>query len=278
MSSVKQLIVNADDFGFSAGVTDGILHAHHRGILTSTTLMTTMPDRDRAIDLAKSTPTLGVGIHLCLTQGTPLTSCHKLLNAAGQFPRALPTLARRLLSRLARQQAADEFSAQIDYARHRGLAITHLDSHKHIYHLPMLQEIILLVAERHAIPRIRAAREIRLPGQPGPSTPYSVLAHFARRLALRAQARGIATPDWFYGLASTGRTTSAVWMALLNHLPDGVGEVMIHPGYQTDLTAAETRLLESRVVELNALTDPAVRAAVDRAQVQLVHFGQLPPP
>ena len=64
-----QLIINADDFGFSPGITDGILHAHKTGILTSTTLMSTMPDRDRAIELAKTTPTLGVGIHLCLTQG-----------------------------------------------------------------------------------------------------------------------------------------------------------------------------------------------------------------
>src|SRR5438477_10950552 len=94
----RRLIVNADDFGFSPAVTDGILRCFHEGILTSTTLMTTMPDRERAIALAKpfapdnaqpGRRTLGIGIHLCLTQGTPLTPCRGILNPDGTFPRSL---------------------------------------------------------------------------------------------------------------------------------------------------------------------------------------------
>src|SRR4051812_13345469 len=97
-----RLIINADDFGFSPGVTDGILHAHARGVLTSTTLMTTMPDCDRAIDLAGAYGRLGVGIHLSLTQGKPRTHCRRILSREGEFFRSLPRLFLKLRSAAAR--------------------------------------------------------------------------------------------------------------------------------------------------------------------------------
>ena len=86
---------------------------------------------------------LGVGIHLSLTQGISLTRCHRILNPDRSFPRSVAALARRLRSRLARQQAAEEWAAQIDYAIARGIKPTHLDSHKHVHHLPMLHEVVL---------------------------------------------------------------------------------------------------------------------------------------
>jgi predicted glycoside hydrolase/deacetylase ChbG (UPF0249 family) len=276
-----QLIVNADDFGFSIAVTDGILHAHNHGILTSTTLMTTMPDRDRAIDLAGRHPRLGVGIHLSLTQGTPLTACRRLLTKAhGTFHRSLPKLFWTLRHPDARKQARDELTAQIDYALKRGLTPTHVDSHKHVCHLPLLHRPLIAACQATGIRWMRAAREVRIPGAPAPSPPYRLLSRFAATLAARATAAGLHTTDWFFGLAATGRTDSAVWLALAAHLPAGMGEVMVHPGYVAGLTPADTRLLGQRLTELNGLCDPAVREALVRTHAALTPFpgpGSSPP-
>src|SRR5690242_9691793 len=134
----KRLVVNADDLGFSVGVTDGILRSHREGILTSATLMATMPDRERAVDLSGQLPGLGVGVHLCLTQGKPLTKCTRIAGGDGQLVRSVPRLFWKLKSKEARQQAEEELVAQIEWAKARGVKITHVDSHKHVTHWPGL--------------------------------------------------------------------------------------------------------------------------------------------
>lgn len=262
--SQTTLIINADDFGFSTGITDGILESHRAGILTSTTWMATMPDAARGAQLARACPTLGIGIHLCLTQGTP---CAKNLSAltdtTGQFP---PTAARLLLkisrSRRALADCEVEWSAQVEKALAAGLRPTHLDSHKHVHHWPSLALIALRVADRFKIPAVRAAREIPIPGVRQPWA-YRGLPWLGQRLAHRAAAAGIGVTDWFFGLSTTGATDLTVWRRLIENCPPGVGEVMVHPGYSSGLTGRETRLLTQRTVEQQALCDPAVKAAMD---------------
>jgi predicted glycoside hydrolase/deacetylase ChbG (UPF0249 family) len=269
------LIINADDFGFSRRVTDGILESHLRGILTSTTLMTTMPDRDRAIDLAGQTSGLGVGIHLSLTQGAPLTACRRLLSKAhGTFYRSLPRLIWCLRKRAARQEAETELAAQIGYARARGLSPTHVDSHKHVCHLPSLHDAFIGACKAQGIRWVRTAREGRIPGMPSLSPSYRVLAHYARVLAVRAAEAELLTTDWFFGLATTGRTDVAAWRAIAAHAPPSLGEVMVHPGFSDDITAAETRLLGEREVEMKALCDADIREALRARGISLIHFGQ----
>jgi chitin disaccharide deacetylase len=272
----KRLIVNADDLGYSIGVTDGILHAHKHGILTSATLMTTMPDCDRAIEISKSTPMLGVGIHLCLTEGISRSKLKGggLLDAAGKFPRRVPKLALRLTSRKARQDAKDEWRAQIEYALQRGIKPTHLDSHKHIHHLPQLAPIVVELAQQFQIRFIRCANEAPLISAGG-GAGYRVLSMLARRLKKRLVGTSVGTTDWFFGLATTGRTDSAIWREIMPKLPEGVGEVMVHPGDPVGLTAADTRLLAERTLEQNALCDPTVRQAVQDAGIELTHYGKL---
>ncbi|MGC8624115.1 MAG: carbohydrate deacetylase [Phycisphaerae bacterium] len=274
---IKQLIINADDFGFSRSVTDGILYAHSAGILTSTTLMTTMPDCDRALDLVQSHPTLGVGIHLSLTQGTPRYGRMKyLVSADGQFPRQVRPLLQRLsLYRKARAEAKAEWAAQIEYALRRHLQPTHLDSHKHIHHWPALAEIAMDLAGEYHIHYLRCADEMNLVGAPGLSPGYRALRFLARRLKRRVTGSSLRTTDWFYGLAATGQFSSQTWLQLLALLPAGIGEVMVHPGYADDLDASRTRLTTQRRCELDALCDPAVVKQAGAVEIQRVHFGQI---
>jgi predicted glycoside hydrolase/deacetylase ChbG (UPF0249 family) len=278
---IKRLIINADDFGFSRSVTDGILHAHRAGILTSTTLMATMPDCDRALEMAQSNPSLGVGIHLCLTQGSPRSGkLRYLVSGDNRFPRKIWQLLRRIeLNRGALDEAKAEWAAQIEYALKHAITPTHLDSHKHIHHWPALSRIATDLARQYHIARIRSADEINVRGTPRLSAGYRALRLLARKLKSRCAQSEVRTTDWFFGLAATGKFSAAVWHHLLAQLPAGTGEVMVHPGYFADLDTGSTRLTTQRQLELDALCDSAVIAAVGQyaadAKIQRIHFGQL---
>ncbi len=273
----RNLIVNADDFGFSVGVTNGILQAHQAGILTSATLMTTMPDAQRAIQLAQQNHRLGVGIHLCLTQGTPLAGMDgPLFSPRGVFPSRMTQLLWRLTrDKSVLRQVRREWESQINFAISRGLQPTHLDSHKHIHHWPPLGEIAMDLARHFNIRHIRCAREQTIPGVARPAMEYRMLSRMAKALASHVNQAGLTTTDWFFGLAATGRFSADVWRLLLNHLPPGTGEVMVHPGRPDGLKRSMTRLLAERQLELDALCDPAIKRLIQNNSIRLVHFGQL---
>lgn len=269
------LIINADDFGFSPGITDGIVAAHRQGILTSTTLMTNMPDAPRAITLAGENPGLGVGIHLGLTQGRPITrNLRSLVDGGGNFCRGLPSvLAKASISHRARREVHREWAAQIEFALAHKLIPTHLDSHKHIHHWPPLAKITLELSRSYSIGFIRCAREVPIPGYR--ITPaYAILARLAAGLQRQILAAGLHTSDWFFGLSATGNMSTQTWLTLLQHLPPGIGEVMVHPGNPVGLCRHDTRLLAQRALEQHALVDPAVKARCSALGVKLVHYGR----
>ena len=113
----RRLIVNADDFGLSPGVTRGIVHAFRNGVLTSTTMLVNMPHFDDAVEAARANPELGVGVHLTLLWGRPVLAPERvpsLVEPDGTFPRTLGTLARRYyLGRLSAHEITLEIEAQI---------------------------------------------------------------------------------------------------------------------------------------------------------------------
>jgi predicted glycoside hydrolase/deacetylase ChbG (UPF0249 family) len=275
------IIVNADDFGFSPGVTDAIIDCHHRGILTSTTLMCTMPDAARAASLAAAVPNLGVGIHLCLTQGTPLSKMVRVLakpsgmGLPSVLDQSVPQLIRKLqFSKEARNEARCEWRAQIEFAMGLGLKPTHLDSHKHIHHWPVLQDIAIELAREYNIPAIRCARETRL-GIIRSGLGYRLLVTLAYQLAKKLARAGLQTTDWFYGLAATGAFSEQHWLAILDRLPSGKGEIMIHPGQAEGLPANSTRLVAEREIEWQGATSRAVRQGITDRKIPLGTFAGL---
>src|SRR6476661_1567370 len=86
---------------------------------------------------------MGVGVHLCLTQGVPLTKCSRILGREGQLVRSVPRLFWKLKSKAARREAEEEMVAQIEWAKGRGVKVTHVDSHKHVVHLPALHGAVV---------------------------------------------------------------------------------------------------------------------------------------
>jgi predicted glycoside hydrolase/deacetylase ChbG (UPF0249 family) len=240
--SNKRLIVNADDFGFTRDVNEGIVEAHRNGILTSTTIMATGGAFDHAVALARQTPSLDIGVHLVLV-GEP------------RFPETPAQLALAVARR--RIRIYEELDAQIRRVFDTGLHPTHLDSHKHTHILPPVLGAIARLSAEHAIPWVR--RPMNLPLLTG-----------------RLRRNGCRVTDRFEGFRYTGHLGTTELVAFLDTVREGVTEFMCHPGYCTDeLRAAPTRLKESRQRELEALTSPEVRKAVARAGIVLSTFREL---
>lgn len=287
---MKQLVVNADDFGMADSINGGILEAHRRGVVTSATLLANGAAFERAVAMTKTTPRLGVGVHLNLTQGRPIsdpTSVGSLVNEKGEFFCQPPALLRGVISgRLRLAEVEREFSAQIEKVRATGIAITHLDGHKHVHMLPGIFPIVVRLAKSYGIAGVRWATE-RPPSlwallrRNGHATATIVKQHVqSRTLALismgaRARLRqaGLRFPMHFYGITQTGFLDHEELGALLRNLPEGTSELMCHPGYADPAMDAEpTRLRAERQRELEALTRPETLQLVARLGIYLIDY------
>ncbi|MDX2152239.1 MAG: ChbG/HpnK family deacetylase [Bryobacteraceae bacterium] len=270
----RVLIVNADDFGFTRDVNAGIIEAHREGILTATTLMANGRAFEDAVRLAKETPALDVGCHLVLVGG------HSLLDPGRRFPGSVGELLRAVATK--RLDAYRELGAQVEKVLQAGLRPVHLDTHKHTHLFPPVLSAVARLSEEYGIPWVRRPFDLPLAVPPG-EIPWTtravsgclgfVRAHFHRVLG----RHGCRTTDHFAGFQLTGRFDGASLARLIEALPEGTTEFMCHPGHCTaELRGARTRLRESREEELRALKAPEVREAVQRANVRLARFSELP--
>lgn len=277
----RRLIVNADDFGWSEGVSAGILRAHREGIVSSTTLMVNMPTAEKAVELLSSAKALGVGVHLNLCQGPPLTEAAReaLAGPDGRMEYKAGQLARRYLAcGRVRRAVAEELEAQILWARQHGLAITHLDSHRHVHAFPPIFSLVCRLAERYKVAWIRWPVE-RLAGQalPGEARGQRSVVRQLRMMmllnGLRLRRPGRA--DAFFGIGATGFLDSQLLRSILRCVPRGLSELMVHPGLMDSAGATGTRLVASREAELAALCDPQVRLELETQGIELTHYGTL---
>ena len=268
----KQLVVNADDFGFTPDVNQGIVEAHRRGILTAATLMANGEAFDDAVRLARETPSLDIGCHLVLVGGRSLVSGD-----------ALPLTTGRLLAGLAvrRIRPYEELRPQIQRILEAGIRPSHLDTHKHTHLAPPVLEAVARLAEEFGIRWVRRPFDFPM-GALGATVPGKVrfasrAAGLVRRRFHRALERhGCRTTDHFAGFQITGRFQTAELVKLLGALPEGSTELMCHPGHCGEaLRGARTRLKESRERELEALVAREVREAVERQGIELVNYSEI---
>lgn len=261
-----RLILNADDFGLTRGINRAIAELHVAGALTSATLMASGPAFDDAISAARSHPTLGVGCHVVLTDGTPVSppqTIPTLLGPDGNtFRKQLSHFTRDLLlGRIDEADIAREASAQIEKLQRHGITVTHLDTHKHTHIFPQVARPLLIVAENIGVPAIRNPFEQPWSRALGRSP-------VLRRIQLRAihclrprflalpQIRSgrILTTNGTLGISATGHLDATTLADMLKVMPDGLWELVCHPGYKdSDLDDIITRLRSTREVELSAL-------------------------
>jgi hopanoid biosynthesis associated protein HpnK len=290
---MKRLVVNADDFGLTENTNQGIAEAHRRGILTSATLLANGEAFDSAVELARGSPELGVGVHLNLTHGLPVSDhslVPSLVDHNGHLFDAPAKLARRILAhRVCLAEVERELAAQIEKVQASGIAATHLDSHKHVHMLPGVFPVVVRLAQQYRISGVRLAVE-RTAGLGGmlrshPAAAGTILMQHlqGRALALlapqcreRLRQAKLASSMYFFGITQTGFLDGEALDTLLWNLPEGSSELMCHPGYADDaLRQTGTRLVQQRERELQALTRPATRKLVAALGIQLVDYRGL---
>ncbi len=288
---MRNLIVNADDLGWTEGVNRGIAEAHRNGIVTSASLLANGRAFANGVELLRAMPGLRVGVHLNLSQGEPVAAREQvksLVNEAGMLAGGLEGFLLRLARRgLLLEEVEREWDAQIRKVRGAGIQPTHLDGHKHMHMLPGLFEIALRLAKRHGIGAVRVALEssnLRAALATGREHRVSVvmkqgvqargLKLLARDAREQADRMGIATADYFCGIAQTGEMTLEGVTRLLKSLPEGTTELVCHPGFvDAELGKSATRLQASRQTEVEILTDTGIRNLVASQGIRLIDYG-----
>lgn len=290
---MSRLVVNADDFGLTAGVNRAIIELHQAGVLSSATLMARAKASEEAIDLALATPSLGVGCHVVLVDGEPVLSPrqdvpHLADPINGRFRSSLLDFLQWLYTgkrdvfssnRIRACEIETETYAQIHLLQAHGLQLTHIDTHKHTHMFPAVLRPVLRAAHRAGI------HAVRNPFEPAWSLRATSSATSLRRIEVRLLRRlepafhrivaeeGFTTTDGALGVAATGVLDATALNSLLAQLPRGTWELVTHPGYSDpDLAHAGTRLLASREAERQALL-----RLHEFTNAQLVSFAALDP-
>jgi chitin disaccharide deacetylase len=287
----KRLIINADDYGWSVGITEGVLHAHKTGVVTSASLMANQPATDYAITRLREFPDLGVGVHLNLCDGrpvSPLCDVPSLVRPDGTFYPA-----GEMMSRLRRWQVSSkdierEFRAQIQSIELRGVHPTHADSHQHLHLYPCAVRAFRRAVEAEGIRCVRAPRHQYWPKNGQIAGPYGGPVY--RRLLMTAYVqwlqqtvfRNLTLPDSCLVYHPRYRVSPdllcAGWTEALANLPAGTYELGCHPGLSEAGFSESDSFSARRELELRILTDREFRSVIETREIELITYRELVDP
>jgi len=279
---MKQLVTNGDDFGYARSMNEAIIRAHKHGILTSASLMPCGYDFEHAVELARRTPTLSVGVHLCLLQARailPHAEIPALCDAAGDFHNN-PIVAglKWLLVPGAARQIERELRAQMAKFLATGLRPSHLNTHMHMHAHPVVFPIVAKLGREHGIRFLRVPRES-----------FSALwldRRFLKRklarllffhlltlgLRRRIAKAGFRSPDAIRGLLQTGHLDEEYLRRALCHLEDGVTEIYFHPGRDDDPILRRWQPDYDHAGEAAALLSPKLKRLIRDLDIRLTYF------
>ena len=291
---MRRLIVNADDFGLTAGVNRAIVETHIGGVVSSATLMANGARFDDAVTAARSAPNLSVGCHVVLVDGTPVSPPGALDTlvairsaAPDKFYSSLSAFAARaMLGGFDRDQLVAEVTAQIRKIQATGLPVTHLDTHKHAHIFPEILAALLRAARicgvraiRNPIVPVKALHARQFKGKAHLWKRYGqvrILHTFSGQFHQRTKRAGLVTPDGVLGVIETGSVGISLLRQTLASLPEGTWELVCHPGYNdADLRAARTRLLDAREEERRLLTSAELRQFLDEQKIRVISYREL---
>jgi predicted glycoside hydrolase/deacetylase ChbG (UPF0249 family) len=293
---VRRLVINADDFGLTAGVNRAIAESHQRGVVTSATLMANSQAFEGAVDTARWLQAGGpfsVGCHVVLLDGEPLLPPDKVPtllqpgNGNHRFRESLNDfVVASFRHKLSSEEIEAEASAQIDRIRAAGIAPSHFDTHKHAHMFPAVLRPLLRAAKS------RGVQAVRNPfGQvwPLPLTSLlrtrqvwkrfaqlNVLRNYAGNFRREVEAHGLRTTDGSLGVLTTGVLEMKLFTAIIESIPEGTWEFVCHPGYNdAELDRGHTRLRKSREQELSLLTSAEARELLCRRGIELISYHEL---
>ena len=281
---MKQLIINADDFGLHSLINKGIIKGHSEGIITSTSLMPSAPYFDEAVQLAKANPSLGVGIHLTLVGGVKpacTSGVNSLLTAGGVFAEDYTVFAKKWYTgSIKKNELVKELETQIEKVLIAGIKPTHIDSHQHMHVLPGIAGIVVRLCEKYGI------KKIRMPGENifwsggfeagmGRKIGRDGLSFCAMLAKGKAQSAGLIYPQHFFGMLAGGNLNELLVKNILLGLPEGTSEIMTHPGADNVLLAQNFKWGYHWHDELNAFLSESNKNIAREQGIELINFGRL---
>lgn len=282
MRKLRRLIINADDFGISRSVNDGILEAARAGGITSTSLMVNLPDSADAVSRVRQCPGISVGLHLNLTVGNAVSGESSLTHCrSGEFYPLSRLLAAASLGMIDESDIERECLAQIDRMTRAGFPPTHLDSHRHVHTHPAIYPAVLRAVTARRIPHLRVPCEpldvnARVVGATVKKSLLLLSAHQSHQTRPGTQSPN--TPSQqvtgFVGISLQGGTAFRERLfALIRDLPAGTTELMTHPGHaDADLARRDGYTVE-RELELSVLCSTELQDLLRDNCVALVNFG-----
>jgi predicted glycoside hydrolase/deacetylase ChbG (UPF0249 family) len=275
----KLLLVNADDLGLCASVTDGIFDAHRHGIVRAASLFAIGEDAGRAARMARAEPALRVGVHLALIDGEPLSppaEVRSLVDENGKFPSDYRQFVRRYITgRVRISQVEREWRAQLERTIGLGIAPAHLDSHQHLHLLPGLFELTLRLCRAYRVPRLRVpsghfstVKETLWQNLAPGRAALELLSRRAKKKL--AQAPGVKMCQRFLGRDESCQLSQTSLLALIDKVQPGTQELMCHPGVFAPAALRRYGFGRNWGQELSALKSDAVRARIAERGIVLV--------
>jgi predicted glycoside hydrolase/deacetylase ChbG (UPF0249 family) len=278
---IQKLIVNADDYGHTPGISEGIRRAHLQGIVTSTTAMMNRPAAVAELPTAMSLcPKLGLGVHLVLTTGVPLlpgSRIPSLVDPAGRFYRQEPIIKR--LSIINPDEAAAEWHAQVElFVKITGRLPDHLDSHHHhTCFTPALFERLLRLAEELGCPIRNPFMDVSVDAReylPEMRSEDDLTA--VQNLLARFKPK---SPQHFISNFYDETVSLGHLQALLQKVAAAPApltwELMCHPAVVDDELRRVSDYNDKRGQELAVLTHPGLPNLLKSLQIELISFQMI---
>ena len=277
------LIVTADDFGLHGAVNEAIEQAYRNGILTAASLMMGAPATDDAVRRARGLPDLRVGLHLVLADGSAVLPPHLvpgLADAEGRMDGRMFSRGVRYFALPAvRRQLEAEIGAQFAAFARTGLALDHVNVHKHFHLHPSILATMLRVGRDYGAPAVRVPDEplwfgLHVGGW-GAGAGAALLTPWIALMKRRLRAAGAAHNDHVFGIAASGAMDETRMLEILARLPPGVTEIYLHPATESGGSIAPSMSAYRHAAELAALLSPRVRAAVAAAGVAVGGYADI---
>ena len=273
----KILIVNADDYGMTRSISRGILKTAIDGIVRATTVMTNSHDFDERMDeLFKECPELDIGFHANLTWGEPLSDPEEirtLVNDEGMFLPRITLLRRSILRQISANEVYKELSSQYKKLSDRVKNITHIDGHHHIHAFPVIRDIVTKLAKEHNVQFIRAPHEGLWSSWQWAGTRRAVISALSAAKPMFWKSRGFKCADNFGGFAlGAGRQIQKRWLETLIRLPEGITEIMVHPGH---FSPHNDDYNIGREEEIRMLTNQSLSEAIKDCEIEISSFKNI---
>lgn len=273
---MKRLIINADDFGMSREVNEGIKKGIKAGMITSVSVMVNMPHFDEAISYLKKNPGVSVGLHFNITEGSPLSTKNKvstLIREGGNFF-YWPVLIFNLLFRKAYvQEIETELTAQYQKLKSQGIQISHIDSHHHIHLYPQIFQVFTRFAQKNKVNALRCRvfnlKRLHLWFRHPPTfKQFIIISLCVIDSIFFTKSKQFYDVNGLYDIAWDKSLDARKFTTLLASLPEGTTEIICHPAVLSK--TGNEKFLRPRFKGLSLLLDKQVKQAVKIENIELI--------